>query len=265
MATLLLFAGCTKPQVNEVRSSAVQEEAKVEEPIPGNYEPVQELPQLEGVKKGDTIATIHTSKGDIKVWFFPEYAPKAVENFTTHAKEGYYNGVTFHRVIKDMMIQSGDPTGEGGGGESIWGESFENEVTPNLRNFRGALCMANSDYLNPTNNSQFYIVQASNKEVGNELANQVQGDNNKAVLYGDNVVIGKDGKPLTNGEFFSDEVVKAYGNLGGYPSLDMKYTVFGQVYEGIEVVDAIDSLETDENHRPLEDVTITGIEVGTYQ
>ena len=91
---------------------------------------VTELPQLEGVKKGDTIATIHTNYGDIKVWFFPKYAPKAVENFTTHAKEGYYNGLIFHRVINNFMIQGGDPTGAGG--ESIWGKEFENEVNLNL-------------------------------------------------------------------------------------------------------------------------------------
>ena len=124
---------------------------------------VTELPQLEGVKKGDTIATIHTNYGDIKVWFFPKYAPKAVENFTTHAKEGYYNGLIFHRVINNFMIQGGDPTGTGAGGESIWGKEFENEVNLNLRSFRGALCMANAGP--DTNGSQFYIVQ--NKNVGN--------------------------------------------------------------------------------------------------
>ena len=88
-------------------------------------QPVTSLPQLEGVKEGDTIATIHTNKGDIKVWFFPEYAPKAVENFTTHAKDGYYDGTPFHRVMEGFMIQGGDPEGTGMGGESIWGEPFE--------------------------------------------------------------------------------------------------------------------------------------------
>lgn len=93
------------------------------------------LPQLKGVQKGDTIATLHTNKGDIKVWFFPDYAPKAVENFVTHAKDGYYNGVSFHRVIKDFMIQGGDPKGDGTGGESIWNAPFENEVSLDLRKF----------------------------------------------------------------------------------------------------------------------------------
>ena len=131
---------------------------------------VTELPQLEGVKKGDTIATIHTNYGDIKVWFFPKYAPKAVENFTTHAKEGYYNGLIFHRVINNFMIQGGDPTGTGAGGESIWGKEFENEVNLNLRSFRGALCMANAGP--DTNGSQFYIVQ--NPDIGDEMKSQLE-------------------------------------------------------------------------------------------
>ena len=77
--------------------------------------------QLSEPNNGDPIAVIKTSMGDITVRLFPQYAPKAVENFTTHAKNGYYDGVIFHRVIENFMIQSGDPTGTGTGGESIWG------------------------------------------------------------------------------------------------------------------------------------------------
>ena len=83
--------------------------------------------QLEKPKVGDTVAIMETSEGTIKIRFFPEAAPKAVENFVTHAKDGYYNGLTFHRVIKDFMIQGGDPLGNGTGGESIYGKSFEDE------------------------------------------------------------------------------------------------------------------------------------------
>ena len=75
--------------------------------------------------EGELIATINTTMGTIKVKLFPEAAPKAVENFTTHAKNGYYDGIIFHRVIKDFMIQGGDPTGTGRGGKSIWGDTFE--------------------------------------------------------------------------------------------------------------------------------------------
>lgn len=75
--------------------------------------------QLRQPAAGDTVATIKTNKGDIKVVLFPDAAPKAVENFTTHADNGYYDGVIFHRVIPDFMIQGGDPLGKGIGGESI--------------------------------------------------------------------------------------------------------------------------------------------------
>ncbi len=111
-----------------------------------------DLPQ-----KGDTVAIITTNMGDIKIRLFPDYAPKAVENFTTHAEQGYYNGTIFHRVIKDFMIQGGDPTGTGTGGESIWGKNFEDEFSPNLKNIKGALSMANAGPA--TNASQFFIVQ----------------------------------------------------------------------------------------------------------
>ncbi|MBQ8063840.1 MAG: peptidylprolyl isomerase, partial [Clostridia bacterium] len=108
---------------------------------------------------GDTVATIHTSKGAIKAKLIPEETPKTFENFTTHAKNGYYEGIIFHRVIKDFMIQGGDPEGTGRGGESIWGRSFEDEFHPDLHNLRGALCMANAGP-NP-NGSHFFIVQCN--------------------------------------------------------------------------------------------------------
>ncbi len=247
------FAACGKTaestdQTKDTETTAEEQEADAEK---SENKPVTELPQLEGVQKGDTIATIHTNKGDIKVWFFPEYAPKAVENFVTHAKEGYYDNVIFHRVINDFMIQGGDPDGTGMGGESIWGAEFENEVTYNLRNFRGALCMANAGP--DTNGSQFYIVQ--NKDIGDTFKQQL-AELDKSEKIGDG--------SLTAGDVFTDEVIAEYTNNGGYPSLDMGYTVFGQVYEGMDVVDAIAAVETDDNDKPLEDVVITGIEVGTY-
>ncbi len=121
--------------------------------------------QLAMPKKEETIATISVKNyGDIKVRFFEEQAPKAVENFVTHAKEGYYDGVTFHRVINDFMIQGGDPEGTGMGGESIWGTAFEDEFSEDLLPIRGALCMANAGA--NTNGSQFFIVQAKTVEDG---------------------------------------------------------------------------------------------------
>lgn len=217
---------------------------------------VTELPQLDGVKKGDTIATIHTNYGDIKVWFFPKYAPKAVENFTTHAKEKYYDGIIFHRVINNFMIQGGDPTGTGMGGESIWGKEFENEVSLNLRSFRGALCMANAGA--DTNGSQFYIVQ--NPDIGEEMKAQFE-----AIKKDGSQTYSEDnGNKITLGEAFPDKVIEEYEKNGGYPSLDMGYTIFGQVYEGMDVVDKIAAVETDASDKPKTEVVIKSIDVGTY-
>ncbi|MEG2074175.1 MAG: peptidylprolyl isomerase, partial [Angelakisella sp.] len=85
------------------------------------------------------VATMKTSMGDLEIMLFPEEAPMAVENFITHAKAGYYDGLIFHRVIEDFMIQGGDPLGNGTGGESIWKQPFTDEFSDSLHNFRGAL------------------------------------------------------------------------------------------------------------------------------
>ena len=86
---------------------------------------MSQFPQLNELNTSNPLVTVHTNHGDFKLELFPEIAPKTVENFVTHAKNGYYNGVIFHRVIEDFMIQGGDPTGTGMGGESIWGRSVE--------------------------------------------------------------------------------------------------------------------------------------------
>jgi len=109
----------------------------------------------EKIKFGKT-ATIYTTMGDIIVKLFPEYAPKAVENFTIHSKNDYYNNLTFHRVIRKFMIQTGDPLGDGTGGESIWNKEFEDEFTPLLRHDKPYMVsMANAGP--NTNSSQFFI------------------------------------------------------------------------------------------------------------
>ena len=108
--------------------------------------------------EGDITAIMKTNKGDIKIILFPEASPKAVENFITHAENGYYDGVVFHRVIDGFMIQGGDPTATGRGGESIWGRPFKDEFHPDYHNIRGALSMANAGP--DTNGSPFFIVQA---------------------------------------------------------------------------------------------------------
>ncbi len=101
-------------------------------------------------------AVLETTSGKITLDLFPEVAPKAVENFVTHINNGYYNGILFHRVIRKFMIQGGDPTGTGRGGESIWGKDFEDEIAKGYAFDRaGILAMANAGA--NTNGSQFFI------------------------------------------------------------------------------------------------------------
>jgi len=105
------------------------------------------------------IAVLQTTAGDIELELRADLAPKTVENFTTHIKNGYYNGIIFHRIIKNFMIQGGDPTGTGRGGESIWGKKFKDELTPKAQfNKVGVLAMANAGP--NTNGSQFFITTA---------------------------------------------------------------------------------------------------------
>lgn len=191
--------------------------------------------QLTMPAAGDTVATMHTSMGDIKIKLFPDKTPKTVENFITHAKNGYYNGLKFHRVIKDFMIQGGDPLGNGTGGESIWGGKFEDEFDPDLHNLRGALSMANAGP--GTNGSQFFIVQANAAPAA--MLEQM--------------------KDLADSGF-PTEVREAYAKLGGTPWLDFRHTVFGQVYEGMDVVDGIAAVNT-VNDVPTDDVIINSIDI----
>ena len=193
------------------------------------------------LKKGDVIATIKTNFGSIRVKMLPEAAPKAVENFLTHARNGYYNGIIFHRVINDFMIQGGDPTGTGMGGESIWGDPFEDEFTPDARNFRGALSMANAGP--GTNGSQFFIVQAGPETIDARMFPMLK----------------------RQGKEFSEEAVAKYIEMGGTPWLDGAHTVFGQVIEGMDVVDKIAAVRVDRSSRPYDEVTIIGITEETVE
>ncbi len=113
--------------------------------------------QKRPVEPGETLVRMETSLGGITFRFFPEDAPKAVESFLTHCRNGYYDGVIFHRVIPDFMIQGGDPTGTGMGGKSAFGREFENEPSDRLSHVVGTLSMANAGP--DTNGSQFFVVQ----------------------------------------------------------------------------------------------------------
>lgn len=181
-------------------------------------------------------AIIKTNKGDMSFELYPQYAPKAVENFSTHAKNGYYNGLIFHRVIKDFMIQGGDPTGTGCGGESIWGKSFEDEFSLEARNYYGALSMANSGP--NTNGSQFFVVQS--KSVPDSLLSQMEG-------------LKDNGYP--------QEVIDKYKEVGGTPWLDFHHTVFGMITDGCDVLEDIAATKTGMADKPVYDVVIETIEI----
>ena len=241
--------------------------------------------QLEKPEKGEKIAIMHTSMGDIKIRFFPEGAPKAVENFTTHAKNGYYNGVIFHRVINDFMIQSGDPEGTGRGGESIWGGKFEDEFDGKLLNLRGSLAMANAGP--GTNGSQFFINQSPPENFNRDNYDPEKiKEHYKEYYYEPNKLayaqqygyksfeeFYKANQPELNldPKLVPDEVWEIYEKTGGNISLDGAWsikgghTVFGQVFEGMDVVDAIAAVETAADDKPKNEVKIINIEIVDYK
>ena len=200
----------------------------------GMVEKELHFPQVDIEAVDGPIATIKTNHGDMRIKLFPEHAPKTVANFIALSKDGYYDGVIFHRIIKDFMIQGGDPTGTGMGGESIYGQSFEDEFSEELYNVRGALSMANAGP--NTNGSQFFIVQ-----------NQHLPYSKKEIARG--------GWP--------EPIAEIYAEQGGTPHLDRSHTVFGQLADeaSYEVLDAIAGVETGAMDKPVDDVVIETIEI----
>lgn len=191
-------------------------------------------PQLSTeISENDRVVKMHTNKGTMEIKLFPEIAPKTVANFIGLAEQEYYNGVTFHRVINDFMIQGGDPTATGMGGQSIYGDSFEDEFSMEAFNLYGALSMANAGP--NTNGSQFFIVQM--KQVPAQMLSQLK----------------QGGWP--------EAIVDAYAERGGTPWLDQKHTVFGQVIEGFDVLETIANVKVGPQDKPVEDVVIESIEI----
>ncbi|MGX7107550.1 peptidylprolyl isomerase [Hutsoniella sourekii] len=189
-------------------------------------------PQL-NTSELEAKATLHTNHGDIDLALFEDQAPLTVKNFLDLSELGYYDGVIFHRIIPDFMIQGGDPTGTGMGGESIYGDRFQDEFSRELFNLRGALSMANAGP--NTNGSQFFIVTA--KHVPAQMLGQLKGAD------------------------FPEAIIDAYGELGGTPWLDQRHTVFGQVVKGMDIVEAIEQVETNAMDKPLEDVVIESVTI----
>lgn len=221
--------------------------------------------QLEKPELGEEIAIVTTNLGEFKIRFFPDKAPKAVENFKGLSSKGYYNGITFHRVIEDFMIQGGDPTATGAGGESLWGEDFEDEFSEDLFNITGSLSMANRGP--NTNGSQFFINYQKPESFSgwSYFEKSYESYKNNASLinnrYGGTIDMSK----------ITDEIKQLYKENGGSPHLDGFYntanrghTVFGQVFDGIDTIRKISETKTDTNNKPIEDVKIEKIELSTY-
>ena len=246
----------------------------------------------------ETMLKIETTLGDIKVKLYNE-TPKHRDNFIKLAKEGMYDGALFHRVIKDFMVQAGDPDsknapkgkmlGAGDVGYTIPAEI----VYPKYFHKRGALSAARQgDNVNPKKESsgcQFYIVTGKvyndstllnmEKQMNenklttlfNALAQKhmkeiykMRKENNEEGLYDlqEKLFAQAQEEAAKQPEFrFTKEQVEAYTTVGGTPHLDGEYTVFGEVVEGMDIVDKIQNVKTDRNDRPEEDVKIIKVEV----
>lgn len=235
IALVLIAASCSDATKTSDNREPVQKDTVATTPVvkPDTIAPAAD--------QREVIVKISTSYGDMLVKLYNE-TPKHRDNFIKLVKEGYYNGQLFHRVIADFMIQGGDPDsrnakpgaalGTGGPGYTI-----PAEFRPELFHKKGALAAARQgDQVNPTkasSGSQFYIV---------------------------------DGKPVPESELnsiaqqmgivFTPEQISVYTTVGGTPFLDQNYTVFGEVISGMDVIDKIAAVQTDQRNRPLKDITM---------
>ena len=260
---VLSLGACGTPEETEAAPGAAS---------PEDIQPLAML-QLIPPREGDTIAILHTNFGDITMRFFPEETPLAYENFVTHARNGFYDGVIFHRVLEDFMIQGGDPTGTGMGGESIWGEGFGQEMSLGLRHFRGAVAMAQTRLPNSIN-SQFYIVQSTHAgglhpEIGDirEFLIELMD-----IPQDHRIGYRPDGTPLLLKELFPTAALEKYLEYGGTPWLDLPFfnpqgghTVFAHIIDGMDVVDAIAAVPVNRDGLPDDDVIIQSVTVTVYR
>jgi len=193
-------------------------------------------------EKGEQIIVMTIKDmGDIKIKLFPDLAPTGVKNFVELAKKGYYDELIFHRVIKDFMIQGGDPKGNGTGGDPADGITFEaGDASESLTHVSGAVAYANSGST-ATNGSQFYIVTGEK--------------------YDDTTISQME---QTYGKTYPDSFKEMYKTIGGAPWLDGGYTIFGQVFDGLDIVYKIQNVATDGNDKPFDAVTIESVKVAEY-
>ena len=206
--------------------------------------------QFTAPAEGDLIAVFDTSLGEVRAVLYPDAAPMAVENFTGLARTGYYDGSIIWRSEYGFAVQGGDASGAGNGGSTIWSnQPYPLEASAELRHYAGALCAAfAAGGESEGGNSQFYFVTALPGSVDSAMQDEL----------------------AANG--YTESQIAAYAAAGGLPYLDNTDTVFGQVYAGMEVVDAmacVDTVQTEDGadtHRPTEEATITinTVTIATY-
>lgn len=213
--SFILLAGCGESPQEEIEK-VFQDGPPPTGVLAPNPNAMSDFDQTAAPVAGDQIAVLETTMGTIKIKLFPKKVPKTVENFVGLIEKGYYDGIIFHRVIPDFMIQGGDPTGTGMGGESLWGGKFEDEPNKDLSNISGSIAMANAGP--DTNGSQFFINKGNN-------------------------------------DFLDCHNTST-------PSC---HTVFGQVFEGQDVVDKIVNAEQDGSDKPIEEISMKKVTVETFK
>ncbi len=276
LAACCALTGCSKPDdtaSTDVVTGSTSEAGTQAAATIGNIGDVV-------LQNGDTIAEFNIEGyGIIKAKLFPEIAPIGVDNFVKLANSGFYDGLTIHRVYKDFMFQGGSLNGNGTGGDAADGGSFGVEISEDARHFYGALCYANAA---GSNTCQFYIVNNNDAQDLTEI--DITGVKQTADMYGAYAEMFEDGtrerdaylamqKYYTNlaeyTENASDEVIARYKEVGGTPSLDGGYTVFGQVYEGFDVIEEISDCPVQVNSsgelsQPTETIIIKSVIIREY-
>lgn len=245
----------------------------------------------------NVMVDMHTTLGDVRLMLYGD-TPRHLENFVKLVNDGYYDGVLFHRVIRDFMVQTGDPDSKDAPAGKMLGMGspdykIDAEIQfPKYFHKRGALAAAREgDQVNPekrSSGSQFYIVTGRKfsegqlnqmeqslrhgqmQEIFNRLASEhrdtimsLRRERNSAALQElqEKLVKQTEAIAAENPAKFTDEQRQAYMTVGGAPHLDGSYTVFGEVVSGMDIVDRIQQVETDRNDRPVEDVRVISMKV----
>ena len=234
-AAALVLTGCSLGSLGNFGGGGGASVQKIDRPA---VESAEE--QFTHPAAGDTVVVFDTSAGVFKAVLFPQEAPQAYDNFTGLVQAGYYNGLTVTRVESGFVVEAGQ--GADGKGTTIWnGSRYPAETTDRLHHYSGALCMGTD--ASGECASVFYVMQTlpGDQSVTQELVDQM------------------------NSAGYRAEVVSAYQTAGGAPYLDYTDTVFGQVYEGMDVVDTIGQTGVDENQKPTETITINSVTISQYE